>query len=136
MLYLALLTVGVIALINILFPILIIPCFFKLTDLEEGELKAAIFKEAQKTNVPVAQIKVIDGSTRTSHSNAFVSGFLFARKVVIFDTLIDKFPNEEILGVVCHELGHVAHSHIVWNMVSSSLQITVMFSVFALCIGN
>jgi len=84
-------------------------------------LKAAIFKEAEKTKVSVSQIKVIDGSTRTSHSNAFVTGFLFARKVVIFDTLIDSFTNSEILGVVCHELGHVAHYHIVWNMVSSSL---------------
>lgn len=84
-------------------------------------MKAAIFKEAEKTNVSVAQIKVIDGSTRTSHSNAFVTGFLFARKVVIFDTLIDSFTNLEILGVVCHELGHVAQHHIVWNMLSSSL---------------
>jgi STE24 endopeptidase len=79
---------------------------------------------------------VIDGSTRTSHSNAFVTGFFFVRKVVIFDTLIESFTNSEILGVVCHELGHVAHNHIVWNMVSSSLQITVMFSVFTLCLGN
>ena len=58
------------------------------TDLEEGELKTAILREAEKTDVSVAEIKVIDGSKRSSHSNAFVSGFWNFRKVVLFDTLI------------------------------------------------
>ena len=70
-------------------PIFIIPLFYKYSDMEEGELKDAIFAEAKRTNVPVGQIKVIDGSTRSSHSNAFVTGFGKLRKVVVFDTLIE-----------------------------------------------
>lgn len=67
---------------------MIIPLFFNYSDLEGGELRDAIMKEAQKTDVSVAEIKVIDGSKRSSHSNAFVSGFWNFRKVVLFDTLI------------------------------------------------
>jgi len=93
-------------------PTLIIPLFYKLTDLEEGELKTAIVKEAEKTNVPVSEIKKIDGSTRSSHSNAFVTGLYPFRKVVLFDTLIEQHPADEIIAVVNHELGHVHHRHI------------------------
>jgi STE24 endopeptidase len=64
------------------------PLFFTFTDLEDGDLKTKVFKEAEKTKIPVSQIKVIDGSKRSSHSNAFVSGFGSFRKVVLFDTLI------------------------------------------------
>ncbi len=86
---LASLSIGFIVLINILVPILVIPCFFTFSELEQGNLKSAIFDEARKTNVRVSEIKVIDGSKRSSHSNAFVTGFWKWRKVVIFDTLIE-----------------------------------------------
>lgn len=62
--------------------------FNTFSDLEDGELKQRIYKEAEKTNVAVSQVKVIDGSQRSNHSNAFVSGFWKFRKVVIYDTLI------------------------------------------------
>ena len=81
-------TFVVIVVVNILVPTVILPLFFTFTDLEDGKLKTDIFNEAEKTKIPVSQIKVIDGSQRSSHSNAFVSGFGSARKVVIFDTLI------------------------------------------------
>ena len=87
--YLSIVTIGFLLIIQILFPIFIIPCFYTYSDLKEGELRDAIFKESEKTKIPVSQIKVIDGSTRSSHSNAFVTGFSAFRKVVIFDTLIE-----------------------------------------------
>jgi STE24 endopeptidase len=86
---LASLSIGFIVLINIMVPILVIPCFFTFSELEQGNLKSAIFDEARKTNVRVSEINVIDGSKRSSHSNAFVTGFWKWRKVVIFDTLIE-----------------------------------------------
>ena len=59
-------------------------------DLEEGRLRDAIFAEAKRTNMPVSQIKVIDGSQNSSETNvAFVDGFGWFRKVVLFDTLIE-----------------------------------------------
>ena len=78
----------------------------------------------------------MDGSTRSSHSNAFVSGFSTFRKVVIFDTLIEQQTHDEIIAVVNHELGHVHHSHLINDVVIEAVTLTVMFFFFALCLGN
>ena len=134
--YLSVLTISIIVLLQILVPLVIIPCFYTYSDLEEGKLRTDIFNESEKTKIPVSQIKVIDGSKRSSHSNAFVSGFGPFRKVVIFDTLLEQQTPEEILAVVNHELGHVAHFHIIWNIIASSMQIVFMFSLFTLCVDN
>lgn len=82
-------SVAFVIFINLLVPSVILPLFFTMKDLDEGELRDAIFAEAERTQIPVTQIKVIDGSQRSSHSNAFVAGFGSFRKVVLFDTLIE-----------------------------------------------
>ena len=81
-------SVLLIVVLSLLVPTVIVPLFFTYSDLEEGELRTAVLQEALKTDVQVAEVKVIDGSKRSSHSNAFVSGFWSFRKVVLFDTLI------------------------------------------------
>ena len=129
-------SVVMILFINLLVPTVILPMFFTLTDLEDGDLKTAIFAESEKTQIPVSQIKVIDGSKRTSHSNAFVSGFGAFRKVVLFDTLIETHSKEEILAVVNHELGHVAHYHVLKHAAVSVVQLTVIFTLFSFCLNN
>jgi STE24 endopeptidase len=78
----------------------------------------------------------MDGSKRSSHSNAFVVGFGSFRKVVLFDTLITTHSQEEILAVVNHELGHVAHHHVIKHSLLSVLNLTVMFSLFSYCLNN
>ena len=110
---LAAISIGLVIVLSLLVPTVIVPLFYDYTDLEEGELKTAILREAEKTDVSVAEIKVIDGSKRSSHSNAFVSGFWNFRKVVLFDTLIAQHPVEEVVAVVNHELGHVVHKHVI-----------------------
>ena len=77
-----------VAAIIILIPTVFIPCFYTFTELEDGDLKRGIHKEAEKTKINVGQIVKIDGSKRSSHANAFVSGFGPFRKVAIFDTLM------------------------------------------------
>lgn len=134
--YLVSVSVAFVLLLQILVPTFIIPLFYKYTELEEGELKQLILKEAEKTHVSVAEIKKIDGSRRSSHSNAFVSGIYPFRKVVLFDTLIEQHSNPEILAVVNHELGHVAHKHILRQVLSTVVQLTIMFSLFSFCLGN
>ena len=93
-------------------------------------------KEAEKTDVSVAEIKVIDGSKRSSHSNAFVSGFWNFRKVVLFDTLIEQHSIAEVCAVVNHELGHVVYRHILQQIFMSSASLLIMFSCFAFTLGN
>jgi STE24 endopeptidase len=117
---LAAVSVGLLLLISILVPTLIVPCFFTYSDLQDEELKAAIQQEAVKAQVDISEIKVIDGSQRSSHSNAFVAGMLWFRKVVIFDTLLEQHPHDEILAVVNHELGHVAYSHTTKSVLMSA----------------
>ncbi len=129
-------SVVMILLVNLLIPVVILPLFFTFSDLEDGELKTAIFAESEKTGIPVSQIKVIDGSKRSSHSNAFVTGFGSFRKVVLFDTLIKSHTQDQILAVVNHELGHVAHYHILKNAVMSVVHLTIMFALFSLCLNN
>lgn len=98
-----------IVLINLLIPTVILPIFFTFSELEDEDLRNKIYAEAEKTKINVDEIRVIDGSQRSSHSNAFVAGLCGARKVVVFDTLLEQHSEEEILAVVNHELGHVAH---------------------------
>ena len=110
-------SIVIVLVISLLVPTLIVPMFFELTDLEDGELRKSIEAEAEACGVGVAEIKVIDGSKRSSHSNAFVSGWGSFRKVVLFDTLIAQHPPNEIVAVVNHELGHVVHGHIVKQVI-------------------
>jgi STE24 endopeptidase len=133
---LAIVSVVMVFVISLLVPVFIIPCFFKYSELEEGELRTAIFREAERTNVPVSQIRVIDGSQRSSHSNAFVAGMLWFRKIVLFDTLINQHPQEEIIAIINHELGHVAYNHIYKQMIMSAIQMIIMFSFFGIVLGN
>lgn len=129
-------SIAIVIILSLLIPTVIIPMFYTLTDLEDGELRQAVLKEALKTDVKVAEIKVIDGSKRSSHSNAFVTGFWNFRKVVLFDTLIAQHPVEEVCAVVNHELGHVVHKHIIQQVFMSSLSLILLFSCFAFTLGN
>jgi len=129
-------SIGLIILLSLLVPTVIVPLFFTYENLEEGELNEAILRESTKTDVKVAEIKVIDGSKRSSHSNAFVSGFWNFRKVVLFDTLIAQHPIDEVCAVVNHELGHVVHNHILQHIFLNSVSLIVMFSCFAYILDN
>ena len=129
-------SIAIVIILSLLIPTVIIPIFYTFTDLEDGELKTAILEEAKKTDVSVAEIKVIDGSKRSSHSNAFVSGFGSFRKVVLFDTLIAQHPIPEVCAVVNHELGHVVYKHIFQQVGMSSISLIIMFSCFSFTLGN
>lgn len=74
-------------------------------------------KEAAKVHVPIDSIRVIKGSKRTAHSNAYVVGIGKYRKIVLYDTLIEKHNNKEIVAIVNHELGHAKYRHLIWRFV-------------------
>jgi STE24 endopeptidase len=87
-------------------PALIIPLFFKYRKLENPSLKAKIFALLDKAGVKIKDIFYIDFSAKTKKANAFICGFANNRRLVLSDTLLEKFSEEEILAVVAHELGH------------------------------
>ena len=104
---------------TIVAPIFILPIFNKFTPLPDGELKDRLNQLASKTGFINAGIQVMDGSRRSSHSNAFFTGLGKGRKIALFDTLIDQLQEDELEAVLAHEIGHYKLKHvpkmIIWS---------------------
>ncbi|MGB5987897.1 MAG: M48 family metallopeptidase, partial [Desulfobacterales bacterium] len=94
----------------------IMPWFNTFEPLEEGVLKQRIEKYARTINFPLKQIFVMDGSRRSAKSNAFFTGYGRHRRIVLFDTLIEKHPLPELLAILAHEMGHFKLRHILKGM--------------------
>jgi STE24 endopeptidase len=97
----------------------ILPLFNKLKPLEPGELKDAISAFAQKVKFPLTGILVMDGSKRSARANAFFSGMGKKKKIVLFDTLIERHSTDELVAVLAHEVGHYKKKHIPQTMALS-----------------
>ena len=121
---------------NALYSRVIVPLFNKQEPLQEGDLLEKIKVFAAKVGFPVSKVMVIDGSKRSTKANAYFSGFGKNRRVVLFDTLIDKMSNDEILAVLAHEIGHYRKRHIWINMALGTIQMSVFLYLFGLLSGN
>jgi STE24 endopeptidase len=118
--------------LNLFYTSLFLPLFNKMKPLEEGGLRTAIETYARKVDFPLNKIMVMDGSKRSSKANAFFSGMGRSKKIVLFDTLIEKHPNEELVAVLAHEAGHYKKHHILKGMVLSLVQIALMYWLLSL----
>ncbi|RKO90651.1 peptidase family M48-domain-containing protein [Blyttiomyces helicus] len=114
----------------VIFPTLIQPLFNKYTPLEDGELKTKINVLAARIRFPLTKIFVVDGSKRSSHSNAYFYGFFGNKRIVLFDTLLAHSSVEEVCGVLAHEIGHWFHNHVLQGLVIIQLQMLVQFYLF------
>jgi len=121
---------------NMFYTTLILPLFNKLTPLEQGELRTAIENFSKKVSFPLTNIFIIDGSKRSSKANAFFSGFGKKKKVVLYDTLIEKHSVNELVSIFAHEVGHYKKKHIVVSMVLSILQTGLMLYLLSLMVFN
>ena len=108
-------------------PSFLLPLFNKFTPLEDKELNEAIQSMAVKCKFPLTEISVMDGSRRSSKSNAFFTGFGKRKKIALFDTLIESQTTEELVGVLAHEIGHFKRKHIVQRLVISIIQTAIIF---------
>jgi STE24 endopeptidase len=127
---------GFMVLINLFYTAWILPLFNKLTPLADGELKDRIVNYSRSVNFPLDNILVMDGSKRSSKANAFFSGFGKRKKVVLYDTLLEQHPPDELVAVLAHEVGHYKKKHIVWSMIFSVLQIGLLLFLLAQFIFN
>ena len=125
----ALMTAFMIA-VQPLFVHVIAPMFNKFESLEDGDLRNSIEDFAKKVNFPIGRIDVMDGSRRSAHSNAYFSGFGKSRRIALFDTLIEKHSNEEIVSVVAHEVGHYKKKHVISGTILGILETGLMLYVF------
>lgn len=135
-LWTCLLVLGFQLLMVVLYPTVIQPLFNKFTPLEKGPLREKIEALAQRVSFPLAKIFVIDGSKRSSHSNAYFFGLFKNKRIVLFDTLLEKMEDDEILAVVGHELGHWAHHHVWIGLAMSELYMICIFYLFSLAMGH
>jgi STE24 endopeptidase len=93
-------------LLTFVFPVLVEPIFNRFTPMPGGELRDSLIAMADRDGVPVRHVLVADASRRTTALNAYVSGLGPTRRIVVFDTLLQQAPPEEVEAVVAHELGH------------------------------
>jgi len=117
-------------------PVVIMPLFNKFFPLEEGDLKNAINDYAGAQNFKMKGVFTMDGSKRSTKSNAFFTGFGKFRRIVLFDTLIEKHTTEELVSVLAHEMGHYKKRHILKSMIISILTTGLMFYILSLFISN
>ena len=120
--------------INMFYTSLIVPLFNKLTPLADGELKTAIEEYSKKVKFPLDNIFVIDGSKRSSKSNAFFSGIGRKKKIVLYDTLMENHSNEELVAILAHEVGHYKKKHIIGGYFLSVVQTGITLFIMSLMI--
>ncbi len=95
------------------YPTFIAPLFNKFTPLTDENLKTRIEALLTKCGFKSQGLFVMDGSARSSHGNAYFTGFGSSKRVVFFDTLLSRLNTEEIEAVLAHELGHFKHHHVI-----------------------
>ena len=104
---------------SFIYPTWILPLFNKFSSLEEGPLRTAIFAYAEKVGFSLENVFVMDGSKRSTRSNAYFTGFGKNRRIALFDTLIESHDADELVGVMAHEVGHYKERHILKNTLMS-----------------
>lgn len=116
--------------INMIYPTLIAPIFNKFTILENEELRGAIEELLQKAGLKANGVYTIDASKRDTRLNAYFGGLGKSKRVVLYDTLIQKLNKSELLAVLGHELGHFKHKDIFKNIAMMGFLMFLMFFIF------
>jgi len=114
-------------LVTVLYPTVIAPLFNKFTPLDKSTLKTDIEQLAKKEDIEIEGIYQMDASRRTRHTNAYFSGLGKAKRIVLFDSLIQSHSQEEVLSILAHEIGHLKKNHIKKQLIISSIVSLFLF---------
>ncbi|MCP4650816.1 MAG: M48 family metallopeptidase [PVC group bacterium] len=117
-------------------PVVIMPLFNKFIPLEDGELKKTLEEYARQQDFKMQGVFKMDGSRRSTKSNAFFTGFGKFRRIALFDTLIEKQTTDELVSVLAHEIGHYKKKHIVKSIVISIITTGLMFFILSFFLNN
>jgi STE24 endopeptidase len=117
-------------------PNLIMPLFNKFKPLEKGELRDAIESYTHSVGFPVKNITVMDGSRRSSKSNAFFTGFGRNKRIALFDTLIAQHSVAELVAILAHEVGHYKKKHIIRSTMVSIIHTGLLLFILSLVINS
>lgn len=105
-------------------PVLIAPLFNRFTPVENAALRGDIETLARRAGIPHARLLQVDASRQSSHTNAYVVGILGTQRIVVYDTLMQNQPADEIQFVVAHEIGHYVLDHL-WKGVAFAIAVTL-----------
>lgn len=122
-------TVALGVLMSWLAPRLLMPLFLKFEPLQEGPLLNGILALAKRLAFPVTEVSVVDGSRRSSKANAFFAGFGRNKRIALFDTLLSKHSEDEIIAVLAHEIGHFKKRHVLRQMAAGFVQMACLFGL-------
>jgi STE24 endopeptidase len=106
---------------SFLYPVVIEPAFNRFEPLPPGELRTELLDLAEENGTPVQDVLVSDASRRTTALNAYVSGFGSTRRIVLYDTTLERLSDEEVESIVAHELGHVVHGDVLTGTLVGAL---------------
>lgn len=101
---------------TLLTPTLITPLFYKVSPLEDGDLRARILTLTQRAGMSADEVYTIDASSKTTEVNAYVTAFGRQQRIVLFDTLINGYSPDEVEVVLAHELGHWYYHHVLLSL--------------------
>jgi Zn-dependent protease with chaperone function len=102
-------------------PVVLDPLFNDFTPLPEGETRSDVLELARAAGVTVGEVYSVDASRRTTAANAYVAGLGPTKRVVLFDTLLDRYSRDEVRVVVAHELAHVRNRDVVRGVIYAAL---------------
>jgi STE24 endopeptidase len=112
---------------QVVYPIWIMPWFNTFEPLAEGDLRTRLLAMAGSVGFPVRRVQVMDGSRRSGHSNAMVTGVGRYKRIALYDTLLADHPGDEIVAITAHEVGHWRRRHIWWLTALHMLHLGVLF---------
>ena len=113
------------------YPKFIAPIFNKFKPLEEGEVLDRLTRLLKRTGFNSDGVFIMDGSTRSSHGNAYFTGFGKTKRIVFFDTLLKHLSPTQVEAVLAHELGHFKRKHVFKGMIASITMTFIGFAVLA-----
>jgi STE24 endopeptidase len=112
---------GLVIVGSFLYPVLIEPAFNRFAPMPAGALRSDLLHLAEENGTPVQDVLVSDASRRTTGLNAYVSGFGSTRRIVVYDTVLERLDDPEIESIVAHELGHVAYDDVLTGTLIGAL---------------
>jgi len=117
-------------------PVLIFPLFFKFTPIEQGDLRDRLSRLAQRAGTRLSGIYQMDLSRKSRTVNAALAGLGKTRRIILADTLLERFPNDEVEIVIAHELGHHVKGHLLKGMALQTATIFLFLGLVDLTAGR
>ena len=114
-------------------PYVIEPLFHRFRPIQDEALVGSIRALMQKVGIKVSRVFMMDASKRTSHTNAYFTGIGKVKRIVLYDTLIEKMDHDELLSVLAHEAGHWKRKHLLkYILLTEGIALIVMYVSFRL----